>query len=188
MQATLLVFFIVGLVLNVYFMIRGTERWGASDLAHRLDAVGRELSLGKISLRVPIIASCTSAFGLTGYLLARYTSLGNAGVLSIAFVAAGVAVTSAVLLVKKWAVPHALKDQPDERYALQGQLARVIVAIPFGTNGEGEIEYQIDDKRFTVRAHSIDGTPIAQGTDVVIERVEDGVIYVEEWARVEQRL
>jgi hypothetical protein len=30
--------------------------------------------------------------------------------------------------------------------------------------------------------------PLAKGADVVIDRIEDGVAYVEEWAVVEQRL
>ncbi|MGQ0648964.1 MAG: hypothetical protein ACT4P7_15510 [Gemmatimonadaceae bacterium] len=127
-----------------------------------------------------------SAFGLTGYLLVRFTPV--AGLMSglLAAVGATVAVATAVLLVKRWAVPHALRDNPDERYVLQGQLATVTHGIPF--NGVGEIVYQIDEQRFTTRAQSIDGAPIDAGADVVIERVENGIVYVEDWTRVERRL
>jgi len=34
----------------------------------------------------------------------------------------------------------------------------------------------------------LDGTPVAVGTEVIIDRVEGGVAYVESWVEVEQRL
>ena len=37
-------------------------------------------------------------------------------------------------------------------------------------------------------AQSLDGTPVAVGTEVIIDRVEGGVAYVESWVEVEQRL
>jgi membrane protein implicated in regulation of membrane protease activity len=186
MQTVFLVAFIAGLVLNVYFMIRGAERWRASDVAARLDAFGRELGFGRISLGTPVIAALASAFGLAGYLLMRYASLGTWLTVVLASVAAGAAVFSAIWLVKRWALPAAERDVPDERFVLQGQLARVSVAIPFG--GSGEITYLIDDRTFVTRAQSLDGTAVAAGTDVVIERVEGDIVYVEDWSRVEQRL
>jgi membrane protein implicated in regulation of membrane protease activity len=186
MQAWYLVAFIVGLVLNIYFIIRGAERWRKSDVARRLDAFGRERSLGSISLRVPVAAAFTTTFGLVGYLASRYGGWSAWPSLALAVAVAGVAVTSAILVVKKWAVADALKDTPDERYVLQGQLATVTRAIPAG--GAGEVSYIIDDRRFSIPAQAIDGTGLAVGVDVVVERVEDGVVYVEEWALVEQRL
>ena len=43
MQAIFLVAFIAGLVLNIYWIIRGTERWRGRLAAQRLDAFGREI-------------------------------------------------------------------------------------------------------------------------------------------------
>ena len=186
MQALFLAAFIAGLVLNIYFVIRGAERWRSTDMARRLDAFGRELTLGSVSLTTPIAASFASTFGLVGYVLTRYAELSAWPAIAIAALVAGLAVASAILLVKKWAVPHALKDVPDERYLLQGQLATVTRAIPFG--GAGEVEYVIDEKHFTIPAQSINNAPLDAGVDVVVERVEDGVVFVEEWALVEQRL
>lgn len=186
MQSLFLAAFVLGLVLDVVFVIRGTERWSGSDIARRLDAFGRELHLGRISLRIPVAASLLSAFGLTGYVVSRATALPWWAVVVVAGLVAGAAVAGAVLLVKRWAVPHALRENLDERFVLQGQLATVTQGIPF--NGEGEIAYQIDDRRFTTRAQSVDGAPIARGVDVVIERVDSGVVFVEDWSRVEQRL
>lgn len=186
MQALFLAAFIAGLLLNIYFVIRGAERWRGSDVARRLDAFGRELTLGSVSLRTPIVASFASTFGLIGYVLTRYAGLSLGPTILIAALVAGVAVTSAILLVKKWAVPQAMKDAPDERYILQGQLARVTRTIPVG--GTGEVEYIIDEKRFSIPAQSISDAPLDAGTDVVVERVENGIVFVEEWALVEQRL
>jgi hypothetical protein len=52
----------------------------------------------------------------------------------------------------------------------------------------GEIEYQVDDVHYTVSALSLEGEPLAVGTEVVIERVENGHAYVEPWLQVEKRL
>lgn len=178
--------FVLGLVLNVVLIIRGTERWTRHELSERLDAFGRELHLGRISLRTPVAASLLSAFGLTGYLLQRFTTLPGWITWVLALLGAGAAVSTAIVVVRRWAVPHALRDQPDERFALQGQLAQVIESIPL--RGTGVIVYRIDASEFRTPAHSVDDSSIEAGTDVVIERVENGVVYVEDWARVEQRL
>jgi hypothetical protein len=39
-----------------------------------------------------------------------------------------------------------------------------------------------------VRARGLDERALAIGTDVVIERIEDDLAYVEAWAEVEKRL
>ena len=186
MQSVFLGAFVTGLVLNVLFMIRGVERWRRSDVTARLDAFGRELTFGRISLGTPVVASFASAFGLSGYLLRRYTSLSTLVTVVVAIVVAAVAVAAAVTLIAKWAVPAVKREVHDERYLLQGHLARVTRSIPFA--GEGEIRYEIDGKVFVARAQSLDGTPIPGSLDVVIDRVENDVAFVEEWSRVEQRL
>jgi hypothetical protein len=74
----------------------------------------------------------------------------------------------------------------DERYLLQGHPARVTRAIT--ADGAGEIAYVADGRRYAVVARSLEGDALAQDTEVAIERVEDGVAYVERWTRVEERL
>jgi hypothetical protein len=39
-----------------------------------------------------------------------------------------------------------------------------------------------------LRAYSLEGAELSPGMDVVIERVEDGVAYIEAWSVVERRL
>jgi hypothetical protein len=74
----------------------------------------------------------------------------------------------------------------DERYLLQGHPARVTAAIAADT--PGAIVYEVDGTRHTVQALALDGAPVAVETDVVIERVENGLAYVEPWDSVEERL
>jgi hypothetical protein len=40
----------------------------------------------------------------------------------------------------------------------------------------------------TLAARGLDGREVAEGADVVIERVEDGVAYVELWSTIAQQL
>ncbi|HET9013379.1 MAG TPA: hypothetical protein VFN38_16260, partial [Gemmatimonadaceae bacterium] len=77
-------------------------------------------------------------------------------------------------------------DPDDPRYVLQGHVATVSASIP--ADGEGTIAYGDLVDRRTLRARSIDGQPVDEGVEVCIERVEDGVAFVELWALVEARL
>src|SRR5262249_51799398 len=92
----------------------------------------------------------------------------------------------AARLVKRWwrVVPE--HDVDDERYVLQGHLARVTKSI--GPDVEGEVELQLGTDRRVLRARNAVSGSIAANTDVVIERVEADVAYVESWADVEKRL
>jgi hypothetical protein len=63
-----------------------------------------------------------------------------------------------------------------------------LVAAPIPADGEGTITLSDAGVNRTVRARTIDGTAIAEGQEVCIERVEDEVAFVELWAIVEQRL
>jgi hypothetical protein len=107
-------------------------------------------------------------------------------VVLLALLIAGAGVALSAGLLAGWVLPSARREAVDERYLLQGHPARVSAAIP--SDGVGEIEYEADGRRYTVRARSWDGAAMTAGTDVAIDRVEDGVAYVEEWAVVETRL
>jgi hypothetical protein len=51
-----------------------------------------------------------------------------------------------------------------------------------------EISYEDGGTTHVLRACSLEGTPLEAGSDVVIERVEDGNAWVEAWSVVERRL
>jgi hypothetical protein len=62
------------------------------------------------------------------------------------------------------------------------------VTQPIGTAAPGEISYQHEGAWHRARARSLDGQPIETGTEIAIERIEDGVAWVERWSTIERQL
>jgi hypothetical protein len=186
MQLFYLAAFLTGLVLGVYAMIRGVERVGITGRAPDLDAMGRPIGDPRMALTAPIVGAFTTVLGITGYLLWRYTELSAGRQLAIGLGAAVVGTVLATTAVSHWARQAATQDAVDDRYLLQGHPAQVTGSI--AATRVGEIAYVVGGQGYVTAAQSLDGTPIAVGTEVVIDRVEDGVAYVEPWVQVEQRL
>ena len=69
---------------------------------------------------------------------------------------------------------------------LTGHIARVTAAI--SAAAAGAVAYTLEGRRHVVAAMSLDGSPIQAGVDVVIERIEDGLAFVERWEVVEGRI
>lgn len=186
MQPFYLAAFLTGLVLGVYAMIRGVERVGTGGRSPKLDALGRPVGASRMALAAPTVGAFAAVLGVTGYLLWRYTTLALGTQLTVALAAALVVAILGTKAVAHWANQAAVQDVGDERYLLQGHPARVVA--PIATTGAGEVSYLVSGTQYAATAQSVDGTPIAAGTEVVIDRLEDGVAYVEPWVRVEQRL
>lgn len=186
MSAFFLAAFIVGLALGVYAMLRGVERPPRGTSVESVDHLGRAIAEARTSLKAPTLGACATLFGATGYLLTRYTSLGAGARVTIATAAGIAGIVAAILLIAKWIVPAAKHDVIDERYILQGHPARVSAPIA-GASG-GEITYDIGGTQYAAKARSLDDVSVDLGTDVIIERVEGGVAYVEPWVQVEQRI
>ena len=91
-----------------------------------------------------------------------------------------------VALIAGWAVPSAALHLEDPRFALQGHPARVSQSIT--ASQAGEIFFEHDGTRRTVPAIGLEGAMIAAGTEVVIERIEGGIAYVELWSNIEREL
>ncbi len=185
MQLFYLAAFLTGLVLGVYAMIRGVERIG-SGRSPELDALGRPIGSARMVLTAPTAGAFATLFGITGYLLWRYSQLVLSAQLAVAGFVALFGTIVATRAVTRWATQAAEQDVVDERYLLQGHPAQVVAAIATGSTGQ--IAYVVGGKQYAVSAQSLDGTPVAVGTEVVIDRVENGVAYVEPWVQVEQRL
>jgi membrane protein implicated in regulation of membrane protease activity len=189
MTTVFLACFLLGLVLGVYSMLHGVERQRSTPPTlppHEHPVIYDPAAEPSPVLNLQVAGAVATVFGLTGYLLGRVTALGpwpRAGIAALAAAGAG---AGAAALIGKWAIPSAREEHVDERYLLQGQLAQVTTAI--GADGEGEIAYEANGTHYHARARSWDGSSLAAGSDVVIERVEDGVAFVELWAAVEQRL
>ena len=182
---------LLGLVLGVFAMLAGVER---------RPVPGRELASGPIVSRetlaaasntisarfhIPVLAAFATVFGTVGYPLSRYSGLRPGLQLLVASLAGGAAVTGAVVLIARWAVPSARRDVPDERYLLQGVFARV--TDPIDRERGGRISLEVGGTRHAVQAVSLTGDAIDRDTEVVIERIEGGTAFVEPWSAVERR-
>ena len=168
--------FIIGLLLAVRVMLYGVER------------PREENPQGERSFRLSpaILLAFTTVFGATGYIL---THIGAGTVGSRAAVSAvlgAVTAAAAAHFVRKWWTVTPEHDVDDERYILQGHIARVTKAIQ--PDVDGEVAYEIGSERRVLVARSFDDGALAVGTEVVIERVEGDVAYVEAWMEVEKRL
>jgi membrane protein implicated in regulation of membrane protease activity len=166
---------IAGLLLGVAVMLFGIERRKTSVV---------EQSEKPIRPSLPLVAAFAIAFGVAGYLFSRFGS--SAGALI-----AAVAIGSACAIGTRWVVKKSATislehDVEDERFVLQGHVARVVSSI--GPGGEGRIIFDLGDERKTLRARSLDEGLVEEGTEVVIERIEGDLAYVEPWLQVEERL
>lgn len=165
---------IAGLLLGVRLMFFGAER--------RLSTRG-DLPLRRSE---PAIVAFLVMFGISGYLLTRHgtmrTAAGTAAAVLLGVAWAGV-VTRVAIATARVQPEH---DPDDPRYVLQGHVALVTAAIPAG--GEGTISLHEGDASRSLRARMIDHGSVDAGQEVCIERVDDGVAYVEPWAAVEARL
>lgn len=180
---------VVGLVMGVFAMLYGTERAarpGAAVAPHERRSAHDPAAEPSPLFNLSTVAALVFATGLTGSITARVTTWPMGTQLVVALLAGGAASAAQALLVARWAIPGARADQPDERYLMQGIVGTVTRAVPI--DGVGELSYELDGGRHTLPARGIEPTPLPAGTEVVIDRVEDGVAWVEAWARVEQRL
>lgn len=167
--------FIAGLLLAVRIMFFGAERRN-----------GRAMDGTPLRRSEPAVSGFLIMFGVAGYLLTRHhtMSLGSGSTLALALGVLWAALITKLAIAT--ARVHPGHDPDDPRYALQGHVALVVTAIPHG--GEGTIVCGEGKGRQTLRARSIDEQALGDGLEVCIERVDDGVAYVEPWAVVEARL
>jgi membrane protein implicated in regulation of membrane protease activity len=174
MSTIYLISFCLGLLLGVRIMFFGAER-------RRAPTDGMPLRRSE-----PAIAAFLVMFGVAGYLLTRPGRLSPAyGLLAALALGAlwALVVTRLAIATARVQPEH---DPDDPRYVLQGHVATVTQSIP--ANGEGTITYGELAERRSLRARSIDSQGIDEGVEVCIERVEEGVAFVELWALVEARL
>ncbi len=173
MRIVFLLAFVLGLVLGVVSMLAGIDR----NQRHR-----RWVSY----INLPTVGAGFTLFGVSGYLLYRYSALQPAVLIAIAVAVALGGAAGIVALIAGWAIPSAARDVEDERYILQGHIGRV--TRPIGAGEAGEIAYVIDGVRRAVPARSLDGNAIGRDAEIVIERIEHGVAYVELWSTIEKQL
>lgn len=172
-----LVAFTAGLILAVFSMLHGVER--ARIKRNRVRAPSPYFNL-------PALAAFAAGFGATGYLLASRTVLPIWAVVLIALGGGALGMTGIISLLAGWALRGVVGPMPPDREDIQGQPA--IVTREISLAGAGEITYDLQGVEVRITAHSLDTRTLPAGTEVVIDRIEDGVAFVEDWALVEQRL
>jgi hypothetical protein len=173
LRFTFAALFLAGLVLGVIAMLVGIQKDSPPRTARSL-------------FNLATIGAFVTTAGAVGYPVARYTTLSALAVWAIALISALGAWGLAVAMIAGWAVPSAARETEDERYALQGFVGKV--TQPIGNGTTGEISYQLEGAWHRARARSLDGQPIESGTEIAIERIEDGVAWVERWSTIERQL
>lgn len=164
---------IAGIALGVIVTFFGVER-----------RRGHEIRRPHPAINLPAVAAAMTAWGAVGYLLAR-GGIGMLWTIVIASAAAAAAWVGIGALLAMWALRAPLEDPHEIAETIQGHVAVVtsgIGAVP------GRITYHLHGETHVVPAVSVDGQPIEEGTDVVIERIDGNVAYVEPWSLVERRL
>jgi hypothetical protein len=167
-----LVVFIAGLLLAVFAMLNGVRR--------------SQTRAPSPFFNLPAVAAFAIGFGAAGYPLASRTQLPVWGILLIATAVGVLAISGMITLLAQWAFRGISAVSSAEDQEIQGQLAIVTRDVTLSTPGEISYEYLGREVRITARAMGMKALSV--GADVVIDRIEDGVAFVEEWAVVEQRL
>lgn len=170
-----LVAFIGGLVLAVFAMLHGVEH----IRTNRSRAPSPYFNL-------PALAAFAVAFGAVGYPIASRTNLPAWGILLIAVAGGALSVTGTIALLASWALRGVSASSPVDEHEIQGQLA--VVTRDISWSSPGEISYELAGQLERVSAKSLGQKALRAGTEVVIDRIENGVAFVEEWAVVEQRI
>lgn len=167
------VVFLAGLILSVRVMVAGVERQHASG-----EAV--------VHTRWAMLAGVLTLSGFLGAVSVRMgAGRGVVGAVVLLGVALG-AISARVLVARAAAMPVS-DHEFDPRYALQGVPAVVVEPIP--PFGDGAVQLAAGSIHVApLRARSLDGTAIAEGVEVGVERIDDGVAVVEAWSTIEARL
>ena len=167
-----LVVFITGLLLAVFAMLNGVRR--------------NQSRAPSAFFNLPAVAAFAIGFGAAGYPLASRTQLPVWGILLIATAIGALAISGMITLLAQWAFRGIPAAPAAEEQEIQGHLAIVTRDVTAST--PGEISYEYLGRKVRISARPISTKALLVGADVVIDRIEDGVAFVEEWAVVEQRL
>lgn len=168
-----LLVFVAGLGAAVYTMLQGVTAAPTARATTRLSMI-----------TAPSVAAFAVVFGAVGYLCTTRTSLGSITIFAIAFAAGAATVPLSAPLLARLARNR--RGAQHESLDIEGQLAKVI--SPLSDVSAGDITYHRDGRECTQRALNLLSGALEAGRDVVIDRIENGIAYVEDWESVEKRL
>ena len=164
-----------GLATAVFTMLHGVEK-------NR----GAEVLRPAPHLNLPALAALMVVFGAVGYLLVRNSTLETGAIAAVSIGAGGTGWLAMSFVMAKWALHPSGLNARDEAEEIQGQLARVV--MPITAEALGSIRYERNGREHDAPARAITGGNLEANTDVVIDRFDDGIAVVEDWASVEKRL
>lgn len=168
-----LVVFTAGLAIAVYTMLHGVT---AAPTARAVTRIGR--------ISAPSVAIFATAFGAIGYLCISHTAFSYPLVALFALLGGAATIPlSAPLLAR---VARNREEISGAGSTIEGQLANVI--SPVSNEIPGEIHYELDGRDIRRPALNLLSGTLAVGSDVVIDRLDGEVAYVEDWNSVEKRL
>ncbi len=173
MRIFFLITFLIGLLLGVRAMLVGIIR-------------SQEQLRKAPVLNLPTIGALLAVLGASGYLFDRYSTLAPWLAFAIAVLLGVGAAVGTFSLIAGWAVPSAVRDPEDPRFALQGHPGTLVQ--PITASAPGLIEFELDGRVQRLLARSLSGDDVAEGAEIVIERVEDGVAHVELWSVIERQI
>lgn len=166
--------FLAGLLLSVRVMVAGVER-------------GVSTGQSVVRARWAMLAGAATLGGFVGSVLTR---TGVPDIVLWGSVLSGVLVGawSARSLVRRAAAMPVSDHESDPRFELQGVPATVVQAIPADGDGLVRLPRGAVPGDAPLRARSVDGAAIESGMEVGVDRIDDGVAFVEAWAAIEARL
>jgi len=182
-----LVCFLVGFFLSVLSVLTGSTHLHIHvphldlqhglphvDLGHAHGGGGAEVSF----VNFGTIAAFLAWFGGVGYLLTEYSALWFVTALALSLVSGVGGAALVFWFFAKVLVAHEKPLDPED-YRMAGVLGKVSSTIR--KDGTGEIIFTQEGVRRGVAARSEDGTEMAVGTEVAVERYENAVAYVKRW-------
>lgn len=117
-------------------------------------------------------------FGGIGYILSAHSRF--VGVIALGFaITGGLSASWAVFKFMVKLMNAESSHLKDEDYRHEGLVCTV--TMPVRENGTGEIIFMQNGVRRSAGARSCNGKPLEKGAEVVIERYENGVAYVNRW-------
>jgi hypothetical protein len=173
LRVVFLASFIGGLLVAVFAMLHGVEH-----------ARRNRSKAPSAFFNLPAIAAFAVGFGAAGYPLATRSRLPVWAILLIAIASGALAISGMITLLAQWALRA--DSRSPEHDEIQGHLA--VVSQEIAAGNAGEIAYELLGRQLRIPARGLSERPMSVGAEVVIDRIENGVAFVEEWSVVEQRL
>lgn len=169
LDAILLGAFFFGLIFSVVSLVMGVADLGWGHPGHGHDGPG--------PLNLAVLLAFITWFGGVAYLLR--TGLGLPAVLAVIVgIAGGVLGGVVVYRLMKVMRSHETVIRAED-YRMPGVIARVTSSIREG--GTGEVVYEQAGVRHVAAARAVSGAAIPRGTEVVVMRLDRGIVYVELW-------